>query len=81
MVLTNQTFRSIKTILINNNGIYTMEYQRQDSLSALKTLVSHSGGTLDNSDLDIFEKSPEESEPFGERISVIYNLVFQGFFT
>jgi len=57
-----------------------MTNYHEQALSALKTLVTGSGGSISGGDLTIFEKNPDEAGQHSKRLGEIYNAIFRGFF-
>ena len=57
-----------------------METSRKQAMSALETLVDNGSMALTDNDLKIFPRDPEEIEQYNNRLSEIYQAMFNGFF-
>lgn len=57
-----------------------METSREQAMSALETLVANGSMALTDNDLKIFPRDPEEIEQYNNRLSEIYQAMFNGFF-
>ena len=53
---------------------------REQAISVLKTLVSKGGNEISNDDLIVFNKKPDETGQYNNRLAEIYDAMFRGFF-